>query len=69
MAPGCLGVTFLQDNRAEVSEAHDDIHGNGRAQVISIQTQVPDATEDALNVIAYDRMMLFCSSSWQGMLV
>lgn len=35
----------LQDNRAEVSEAHDDVHGDGGAQVVSIQTQVPDTTE------------------------
>lgn len=34
----------LQDNRAEVSEAHDDTHGDGRAQVVPIQTQVPGAT-------------------------
>lgn len=41
---GSITLTTLQDNRAEVSEAHDDVHGDGRAQVISIQTQVPGAT-------------------------
>lgn len=28
-----------------MSEAHDDVHGDGRAQLISIQTQVPGANE------------------------
>lgn len=34
----------LQDNGAEVSEAHDDVHGDGRVQMVPIQTQVPGAT-------------------------
>lgn len=34
----------LQDNRAKVSEAHDDAHGDGRTQVVPIQTEVPGAT-------------------------
>lgn len=56
MPPWQLGMTFLQDNRAEVSEAHDDIQRDGRAQVISIQTQVPDVTEQAL----YNNRHSFC---------
>lgn len=38
-------LTPLQDDGTEVSEAHDDVHGDGGAQVVSIQTQVPGATE------------------------
>lgn len=44
-APGPLNTILLKDNRAEVSEAHDDIQRDGWVQVISIQAQVPDATE------------------------
>lgn len=43
----CVDVSLLNDNRVEVSEAHDDIHGDRGAQVISIQTQVPEVDEQA----------------------
>lgn len=46
----CVDVPLLNDNRVEVSEAHDDIQGDRGAQVISIQTQVPEAAEQALKI-------------------
>lgn len=47
----CVQVTWrlatpLQDDGAEVSEAHDDVHGDGGAQVVSIQAQVPAAAAE-----------------------
>ena len=47
----CVGMPpGLNDNWVEVSEAHNDIQRYGGAQVISIQTQVPEATEQVLNM-------------------
>lgn len=42
---GPLGREFLNDDRVELFEAHDDIQRDGGAQLISVQTQVPDAAE------------------------
>lgn len=36
---------LLNDNGVKVSEAHDDIQRYGRMQLIAIQTQVPETTE------------------------
>lgn len=44
------GKFLLNDNRVEMPEAHDDIQRDGGAEVISIQTQVPEATEQVLNI-------------------
>ena len=44
-------MVLLQHDGAEISEAHDDIQRNWGAQVISVQTQVPDTTERALNLV------------------
>lgn len=40
--PRAWGPFLLNDNRVEVSEAHNDIQRDGRTQVIPIQTQVPE---------------------------
>lgn len=48
--PRPLGTFLLNDNRVEVSEAHDDIQRDRGAQMISIQTQVPDKTEQVRNM-------------------
>lgn len=37
-----LGMVFLNDNRMKEPEAHDDIQRDGRVQVISIQTEIPE---------------------------
>lgn len=46
-----VNVPPLNDNRVEVSEAHDDIQRDRGVQVISIQTQVPEAAEQALQIL------------------
>lgn len=45
--PGPFGMNLLNHNRVEVSEAHDDIQRDRRAQVISIQAQVPQSGHQA----------------------
>lgn len=45
---GVISESLLNDNRVKVPEAHDDIHRDRGTQVISIQTQVPGATEQML---------------------
>lgn len=54
-----LEGSVLNDDGVKESEAHDDVQRDGRAQVVSIQTQVPGTWQKLLNNYYH-----FLHSSW-----